>query len=83
MNELCEYQNARCNDKKITMILCEAEPEYLIMYSAYDSDWTTEESGFDSLNNMRFFIVSDVYRSAPDTIPLSIQYVSVAIYLGI
>jgi len=30
------------------MILCQAEPEYLILYSEYDAEWATEESGFDS-----------------------------------
>jgi hypothetical protein len=50
------------------MILCEAESEYLILYSEYDTEWTTEESGFDSSNNMRFIVISEVYKSATESI---------------
>jgi hypothetical protein len=65
------------------MILCEAEAEYLILYSEYDTDWTTEELGVDSLNNMKFFIASEMYRSASETIQLHLRYVSAAISLGV
>jgi hypothetical protein len=53
---------------QFTMILCEAESEYLILYSGYDTDWTTEEPGFDSLNNMKFIVTSEVYKSVTATI---------------
>jgi hypothetical protein len=62
------------------MILLKAEPEYFILYSEYDTDWTTEESGFDSLNNMKFIVISEVYRSAPQSKQLPLQYVSAAIF---
>jgi len=65
------------------MTLREAEPEYFILYSEYDTNWTTEESGFDELNNMKFFVISEVYRSAPDTIQLPLRYLSAAISLGV
>jgi hypothetical protein len=65
------------------MILCEAEPEYFILYSKYDTEWTTEESGFDTSNNMRFFVISEVYKSAPEIIQFPFQYVSVAVSVGI
>ena len=50
------------------MIFCETEPEYLILYSEYDTDWTAEESGFDYLNNVKFIVIFEVYSSAPETI---------------
>ena len=58
------------------MILCETEPEYIVLCSEYNADRTTDESGFDPLNNMRFYVISKVYRSAPETIQHQIQYMS-------
>jgi hypothetical protein len=55
------------------MTLREAESEYLILYSEYATDWTIEESGFDSLNYMKFIVISEVYNSAPETIQRPIQ----------
>jgi hypothetical protein len=58
---------------------CESEPEYLILCSEYDTNGATEEPGFDSLNDMRCFIISEMNRSVLENIHLLIQYISVAI----
>ena len=63
-------------------VIPNGQQEYLILYSEYDTEWTTEESGFYSSNNMRFFVISEEYKSAPETIQHPIQCVPAAISFG-